>query len=146
MIRLSRLTDYGIVVMSHMAAHGKGVVTARELAERSQLPLPTVSKVLKLLARSGLIASHRGVSGGYALAKSPEQICVTDMIDALEGPVAMTQCSAAHKREETCQIDEHCPVKNPWQQINGVVRGALSRLTLQDMALSKPGPMNRSFV
>lgn len=134
MIRLSRLTDYGIVVMSHMAAHGESVVTARELAERSMLPLPTVSKVLKLLAKAELIESHRGVNGGYQLARTPERICVTDMIDALEGPIAMTNCSS--NESKLCHLDDHCPVKSPWQKINLVVRDALSQLSLRDMSQS----------
>jgi FeS assembly SUF system regulator len=130
LIRLSRLTDYGIVVMSHMAAHGDSIVTARELADRSTLPLPTVSKVLKLLSKAQLIESHRGVNGGYQLARSPEQICVTDMIDALEGPVALTNCA---DESDHCQFDQHCPVKSPWQKINRVVRDALAQLTLNDL-------------
>lgn len=134
MIRLSRLTDYGIVVMSHMAADRSSVVTARFLSERSKLPLPTVSKVLKILSKAKLIESQRGVNGGYQLARLPEQINVVEMIDALEGPIAMTKCSSADK--ELCQIDEHCPVKDPWQKINVVVRGALSKLTLRDMSQS----------
>ena len=136
MIRLSRLADYGIVLMSHMAVSKDCVVTARELSQRSRLPLPTVSKVLKLLARAELIESQRGVNGGYQLARSPEKICVTDMVDALEGPIAITNCSMVERNQGAalCQLDEHCPVKNPWQKINLVVRGALSRLTLSDMA------------
>ena len=136
MVRLSRLTDYGIVVMSHMAAHRESIVTARELSERSGLPLPTVSKVLKLLSKADLVESHRGVNGGYQLAREPGKICVTDMIDALEGPIAMTDCSIVDTN--TCQLDQHCPVKGPWQKINLVVRGALSGLTLDDMSQSIP--------
>jgi FeS assembly SUF system regulator len=130
LIRLGRLTDYGIVVMSHIAADGDSILTARELAERSSLPLPTVSKVLKSLAKANLIESHRGVNGGYQLARAPEKIRVTDMIDALEGPIAMTDCSGA---TDHCIYDQHCPVKSPWQKINAVVRNALSQMTLHDL-------------
>lgn len=122
--------------MSHMAAHRESIVTARELSERSQLPLPTVSKVLKLLSKADLIESHRGVNGGYQLARAPDKICVTDMIDALEGPIAMTDCSMVDAN--VCQLDQHCPVKSPWQKINLVVRSALSDLTLNDMSQSIP--------
>jgi FeS assembly SUF system regulator len=130
LIRLSRLTDYGIVVMSHIAAGGDSIVTARELADRSRLPLPTVSKVLKLLAKGELIESHRGVNGGYRLARNPEEICVTDMIDALEGPIAITNCAG---ETEHCLYDQHCPVKAHGPKINLVVRNALSQLTLNDL-------------
>jgi len=130
LIRLGRLTDYGIVVMSHIAANNGPILTARELSERSSLPLPTVSKVLKSLAKANLIESHRGVKGGYQLARAPEEIRVTDMIDALEGPIAMTECSG---ETEHCIYDQHCPVKTPWQKINLVVRNALSQMTLQDL-------------
>lgn len=143
MIRLSRLTDYGIVLMAYMAAHRESVVTARELSERSQLPLPTVSKVLKLLSKGQLIESHRGVNGGYQLVRAPDQINVTEMIDALEGTIGMTRCSVVE--EKLCQIDEHCPVKSPWQKINTVVRGALSQLTLTDMSQSVAINKSRSL-
>lgn len=130
MIRLGRLTDYGIVVMSHMATARGSIVTARELAQWSHLPLPTVSKVLKLLAKGHLIESHRGVNGGYQLARSPKEICVADMIDALEGPIAITNCAG---ETEHCQYDQHCPVKEHGPKINKVVRNALSQMTLHDL-------------
>lgn len=126
--------------MTHMAAHRGSVVTARELSERSQLPLPTVSKVLKLLSRAQLIESQRGVNGGYQLARVPENICVTEMIDALEGPIAITNCSISKQTHHSdfCQLDGHCPVKSPWQKINLVVRQALSKVTLRDMSPTIP--------
>lgn len=143
MIRLSRLTDYGIVLMSFMASRPQSVVTARELSELSKLPLPTVSKVLKALCRAELIESYRGVNGGYLLARAPLDIHVTEMIDALEGPIAMTTCSITEASH--CQIDEHCPVKSPWQKINLTVRQALSKLSLKDMSQSISVPQNRSI-
>jgi FeS assembly SUF system regulator len=113
-----------------MAAHGDSIVTARELSERSALPLPTVSKLLKLLAKAKLIESHRGVNGGYQLARTPERISVTDMIDALEGRIALTKCS---DEGDQCQFHKQCPVKGPFQKMNMVVRDALAQMSLNDL-------------
>jgi FeS assembly SUF system regulator len=133
MIRLSRLTDYGIVLMSHFAQmEPVQMLTARELAEKSGIPLPTVSKLLKLLSKSDLISSHRGTKGGYSLVRKAHEISVAEMIDVLEGPIAMTECSS--HGNHFCGLELVCPTKNPWQRINHVVRQALSKLSLADMA------------
>jgi FeS assembly SUF system regulator len=133
MIRLSRLTDYGIVLMSYFAQGEPGAAfTARELSEKSKIPLPTVSKVLKSLSRSELVFSQRGVKGGYTMARAADEISVAEMIDALEGPIAMTECSSIG--EGSCEFETLCPAKSPWQRINQVVRKALSGLSLADMA------------
>ena len=107
MIRLGRLTDYGIVLMSHLAATDDGPHNARDLAAQTQLPLPAVSKLLKLLARAGLLTSSRGAKGGYALARPASEITVPQMIEALEGPIALTDCTltrapAPRSRAATC--------------------------------------------
>ena len=99
MLRITRQSDYGIVLMTHLAA-GRGrsadapVLNARDLAGATNLPLPTVSKILKGLARGGLLVSHRGVKGGYSLARPPREISVEEIIRALEGPIAITECPA----------------------------------------------------
>ena len=91
MIRITRLADYAIVILSHFASdRTRPVRTARLLASETHVPLPTVSKILKALARRGIVASLRGVHGGYTLTKVPEAISVAEIIDALEGPIAMT--------------------------------------------------------
>src|SRR5437016_7938012 len=95
MIRLGKLTDYGLVLMTCIArsrTQDGGLHTARDLAKMSRLPLPTVSKVLKELLQSGLLVSHRGIKGGYRLAKEPDQISLVEIISAMEGPVALTEC------------------------------------------------------
>src|SRR5215471_17409204 len=94
MIRLAKLTDYGLVLMTIMARQSLAANhTARDLAASSRLPLPTVSKVLKQLLQSGLLISHRGTKGGYGLAKSPADISVAEIVTAMEGPIALTECS-----------------------------------------------------
>ena len=135
MIKLSRTTDYGIVLLAHLAAHDDAAtpptLNAREVAAETQLPAPMVSKILKSLARQGLLISHRGAKGGYSLARQPEQITVPQMITALEGPIGLTECTL---HPGTCAQELSCHVREPWQRINAVVRQALVDVTLADLA------------
>ncbi len=131
MIRITKQTDYGIVLLTRMAGGSERLFTAPELAEAAQIPQPTVQKVLKLLARHGLLDSHRGVKGGYALARSPEEISVADVISALEGPIALTEC--VDEGPGDCAKTAFCPVRPNWQRINDVVRDALQGITLMEM-------------
>ena len=133
MIRMSKLADYGIVLMTHVAREPGGMVhTARELAEASELPLPTVSKVLKALARNELLASHRGTHGGYSLARTSHEISVADIIAAVDGPVALTQCT--EHPSNPCDLESVCPVRTNWGLINQTVMQALDGLSLANMA------------
>jgi len=131
MIRLGRLTDYGIVLMAHLAGAGAGPHAARDIAAATELPLPAVSKLLKLLARRGLLMSSRGAKGGYQLARPAEAITVPEMIAALEGPIALTDCNL---HEGACSQEPRCHVRTPWQRINRAVHEALSRIRLADLA------------
>ena len=140
MIRLSRLTDYGIVLMSHLAGIGDGEPhNAREIAADARLPQPVVGKLLKALAREGLLKSHRGAKGGYTLARRPEEISTAEMITALEGPIGLTECTV-HPGE--CAQEPSCHVREPWQRINEVVRGALSDVSLADLVQPPHKPRN----
>ena len=130
MLRLSKLTDYGIVVMTCLAEEPKAIRAANEVSACTRVTLPTVSKVLKLLSRSGLVLSCRGAKGGYRLARSPEQISVAQVIDALEGPVALTECSS---ETSNCSQESHCSIRGNWQRINDVVRHALEEVSLAEM-------------
>jgi FeS assembly SUF system regulator len=131
MIRLSRITDYGIVLMAHLAACPHGAPhNARELAAETRLPLPVVSKVLKALARSGLLVSQRGAKGGYALSRAAEGITVPQMIAALEGPIGLTECS---QHPGACPQEAGCHVRAPWQRISRAVQSTLDRITLADL-------------
>lgn len=132
MLRISKLTDYGIMLLTYIARDSHlPMRNARELAVEAHLPLPTVNKILKLLAREGLLLTHRGVNGGFSLARQPEAISVADIIIALEGPLAMTECSL--HTPGVCQLETHCPVRSNWQKINQVVLAALKHLTLAEM-------------
>ena len=140
MIRLTKLSDYGIVLLSYFArAKNRPFLNARDLADASGVPLPTVSKLLKSLQRSGLLSSHRGVKGGYQLSRDPERISVADIIGAIEGPIAVTECTSVHK--DLCEIELGCPVRSNWQRINAAVSQALGKLTLAEMT----APRSRQF-
>ncbi len=135
MLRIGKMTDYGIVLLSHFAkAEQASAMNARELSVSAKLPLPTVSKILKLLSRADLLVSHRGVAGGYRLAKSASDISVAEIISSLEGPIAVTECSAIEVG--LCDMESVCPTRTHWKKINVVVRKALEQLTLADMVTS----------
>ena len=133
MIRLTRLTDYGILLLTTFARSDGRQRSARELASEARLPLPTVSKLLKLLARSGLLEAHRGVKGGFTLARTPDRITIAEVIDALEGPIGVTECSS-HDDGGGCGIVRTCITRGHWMKINQAVLGALRGITLAEMA------------
>jgi FeS assembly SUF system regulator len=137
MIRIGKMTDYGIVLLSYFASHpDTKAFTARDLAVEAKLPLPTVSKILKTLCRGELLLSHRGVNGGYRLGQPADQISIAKIIEVLEGPIALTECSSHHSdAADNCGLELHCPVMNNWQKISITVRRALEQLTLKDMVL-----------
>lgn len=132
MLRITKQSDYGIVLMTLFGGAEAGRVhSTRDLAASAKLPLPTVSKILKALARAGLLQSHRGVKGGYRLARDPARISVEEIIRALEGPIAITECIEGGS---DCEIEASCPVRTNWQRINGAVRDALAAIPLSEMA------------
>jgi len=141
MLRVSKLTDYATVVMTCLAAAGDGVMSAQALAERARLEVPTVSKLLKQLAQAGLVASSRGINGGYRLARTPERITIADIVTAMEGPIGMTECSA---HAGLCGHEPHCGVRVNWQRINHAIAGALASVTLADML--HPPPKQRATI
>lgn len=130
MLRLSKLTDYSTVIMFYMARQPDRVCSAAEAATAVGLTVPTASKILKLLARRGLLVSRRGANGGYILARPPEQISVAQVVEAMEGRFGMTECSAENG---FCPQEAACMAREPWQYINRVIRRTLERVTLADM-------------
>jgi FeS assembly SUF system regulator len=132
MLRISKMTDYAVVLATHMAAT-EGPHAARDLAVQTQIPEPTASKVLKKLARAGVVSSQRGARGGYALARSANQIGVNEVIEAIEGPIAVTECSD-ESTDSSCEYETNCGARANWQRINVAVHRALSEITLADMA------------
>src|SRR5580692_139434 len=132
MVRLGKLTDYGLVLMTLIArSESVSLHTSRDLAAESRLPVSTVSKLLKELLQSGLLTSHRGTKGGYVLAKEPGDISVIDIIAAIEGPMALTECSS--DVTGLCNLEPCCPIKTNQQIINQAMRGVLEKITLADL-------------
>jgi len=131
MLRLSKLSDYGIVILTAMAESGAASHTALSLSERTRIPRPTVSKLLKILAWSALVRSVRGRNGGYFLNRSPEEISVTEIIEAIEGPMAITECGL---NGGSCELEAHCHTRPHWRHINHAIRDALQGVTLQQLA------------
>ena len=133
MLRISKLTDYAIVILSFLALDPDRVASATTIAQEVYLATPTVSKLLKILLEAGLVKSYRGTGGGYQLAQSAEQITIAAIVNAVEGSIAMTECCAP---SNACAIHSLCGIKDNWQLINKVILTALASLTLSDM--SKP--------
>lgn len=131
MLRLSKMNDYAVVVLGHMTLRPGAVLTAPDVAEQVGLPASTVSQVLKRLAHAGLVASHRGAHGGYSLGRSPSDISVADLVEALEGPVALTAC--VDGAEGNCGVEAVCPMRGGWDRVNAAIRAALESVTLADM-------------
>jgi FeS assembly SUF system regulator len=137
MIRMTKQTDYGFVLLSRMAAEPLRVVNAPDLAEECRLPLPMVSKILKMLGRANLVRSQRGVKGGYSLARLPAEISADQIVRALEGPVALTVCIDGSPGE--CDLEPYCSVRGHWQRINVAVEGALARISLAELTAPAVG-------
>jgi len=135
MLRVTKLTDYATLVLTALAQSPALVLNANELAERAHLELPTVSKVLKPLARAGLVDSFRGSNGGYRLARPAESISVIEIVEAIEGRVGVTECSGEHS---SCELEAHCGVRGNWRHINDVVADALRAVSLAQMLGAPP--------
>jgi len=139
MLRMSRMTDYGTVVLATLAGKPGQVFSAAEVADATQLNEPTVKKILKTLTKADLVDSYRGQLGGYALKGDAEHISAARILDALEGPVALTECSAP---ENTCQIQSCCTVGRSWQLINRQIRIALEDVSLAELLQGGPVALN----
>lgn len=138
MIRISRMADYGVVALSFMARDAEAFYSAAVIAERTGVPLPSASKLLKLLVNSGVLVSRRGAAGGYGLARSPQAISVADLVIAVDGPIALADC-LQDASGSVCDLEGFCAVRGPWQKVSDAIRVALEEVTLADIAGSFPG-------
>ncbi|MGK2924527.1 MAG: SUF system Fe-S cluster assembly regulator [Lysobacterales bacterium] len=138
MLRISKLTDYAILMMVELARE-RDMLSANLLAERIGVEVPTASKVLKLLAGSGLLESFRGASGGYRVVRSATAISVAEVIAAIEGPIAMTECSV---EQGLCSQEDSCGLRGNWQRISLAVAQALQGVSLAEMAAPAPALPN----
>ncbi len=135
MLRISKLADYGTVILTHMAKTPQTRMAAPKLAAATYISVPMVSKILKMLANANLLTSTRGANGGYALALSPEQIAITDIITALDGDMALTACTS---HDENCDLKTICHIRANWQVINTAIYRTLNGITLADMVMPMP--------
>jgi FeS assembly SUF system regulator len=132
MLKLSKMTDYATVILSFIAKDKLRVHGAVEIADATGIPLPSVSKILKILVKTKVLSSVRGAKGGYLLAKAPEKITIAFIISALEGPIALTECTTSHK---SCEQASGCRIQGNWHMINQRISQALESVTLADLIL-----------
>jgi FeS assembly SUF system regulator len=130
MLRISKLTDYAILLMVELTRDGE-MLSAQALANRIHVEAPTASKVLKLLAGNGLLESYRGANGGYRVSRAASDISVAEIIAAIEGPIAMTECSV---EAGLCSQEDNCDLRSNWQRISQAVAQALREVSLAEMS------------
>jgi Rrf2 family protein len=139
MLRLSKKADYALMAMKHLAVRGDratgGSSSAREIAEQYDIPIELLAKVLQRLVRRGLLASQQGTRGGYQLARTPQQISVADVIQAIDGPVTVTACSTV---EATCEQFAKCNVRDPLWRVRERILAALGECTIAELATETP--------
>ena len=147
MLGLTRKTDYALVALSYLARGwhaGDGARSAREIAERFNLPLPLLMNILKVLSAAGILRSRRGASGGYELAKAPDQTTVLEVVAAMEGPVRFAACCsqcadlAAPESADDCPIEIRCPIREPIRRLHHRITRFLHAVTLVDLLDSDP--------
>lgn len=138
MIKLSKMTDYGVVIMSVMARVPERIMTAPDASLYTGLPVPTAAKILRRLAKSPFLQSQRGAHGGYRLTLTPKEISIADIIRALEGPVAVASC--VDKELPDCTVENQCPMRGGWEKVNRALNAALEEVTLADMCQDTEQP------
>ena len=143
MLKLSRFADYSIVLLTQLASRPQSLMQAPELALVTGLTVPTVAKTMKSLTQAGLVQSRRGTKGGYALSRDPSNIPVTEIIAAVDGPIALTECTVDAGFD--CEIEALCPTRTNWRKINEAVIAALDGISLADMAPQKAPRISYKF-
>lgn len=136
MIKLSRMADYAVLLLTRMAQQETALYSAQSLSLQTQLSLPTVSKILKTLAKADILVSVRGSRGGYALVRPAGQINIAQVIEAIDGPITLTECTGSHKGE--CTLESSCPTRTGWFKINRTVKEALSNVSLAELTVPAP--------
>ncbi|TNE40906.1 MAG: SUF system Fe-S cluster assembly regulator [Alphaproteobacteria bacterium] len=140
MIKLSKMTDYGVVIMSEMARQPDRTMTAPDMSLFTGLPVPTAAKILRILAKSPFVSSQRGAHGGYTLTREPDEISIAEIVRAMEGPVAVTSC--VDESGNDCSVEERCPMRGGWEKINRALNTALEEVTLADMCIETAPEQN----
>jgi FeS assembly SUF system regulator len=143
MIKLGRLTDYAVTLLTQMVSEEQAVWAASDLAEKTGLSMATTSKILKQLTKSGILGAQRGAAGGYRLNQAASIITIAAIVEAMDGPIALTDC--AEGGSHTCNVEKMCPMSGNWDRINRAVRRALDEVSLADMAIphhKRPAPLD----
>lgn len=135
MIKLSNLADYAVVLMSAIATRGDDIHTAASLNFDTKVPLPTVSKILGKMAKANLLMSHRGIGGGFSMTLDAKNISIADIIEAVDGPVQLTNCLS--EENTCCDYEPVCLTRSKWDKINNAVYQALNNVPLLEM-VSEP--------
>ncbi len=133
MIRVSKLADYGMVILSVMSASPNKVMNAASISRASKLPEPTVSKVLKLLVKADILQSKRGINGGYIMLRSANDLSINEIIRAIDGPLCIISCVDTVKSD--CKLFDSCTIRRGWGNVNKVLSDVLDNLKLSDMVL-----------
>ena len=134
MLRMSKLADYSFIILSHIAQRPDQTWSASALSQETTLPLPTVAKLMKLLAKNGIVHAQRGASGGYHLSRSACSISIADIIEAVDGPIRLTECAGIALGKSVCDCAVSvCPIKQNWARVNQTIRGSLEIVHLSDL-------------
>lgn len=130
MLRITKMTDYAVLILANLALHDNKLLTAKEIASETHISLPTTQKILKKLNRKNLVISKQGVSGGYSLDPETKKLSVATLLEKLDGDLSITQCSS---NDDQCEVEDFCNIGNAWQMINQRVQWALNDITLGDL-------------
>lgn len=134
MLRMSKLADYAFIILTQMATNPALTWSAASLSQETTLPLPTVAKLMKLLSKGEIVDAQRGATGGYRLAKASSKISIAKIIEAVDGPISLTECAgAALGKDCDCAVDI-CPIKSGWTNVNNAIRHSLEGVYLSDLA------------
>ena len=130
MLRITKMTDYAVLILANLALHDNKLLTAKEIACETHISLPTTQKILKKLNRKNLVISKQGASGGYSLDPETKKLSVATLLEKLDGDLSITQCSS---NDDQCEVEDFCNIGNAWQMINQRVQWALNDITLGDL-------------
>ena len=130
MLRITKMTDYAVLILANLALYDNKMLTAKEIASETHISLPTTQKILKKLNRKNLVISKQGVSGGYSLDPETKKLSVATLLEKLDGDLSITQCSS---NDDQCEVEDFCNIGNAWQMINQRVQWALNDITLGDL-------------
>ena len=130
MLRITKMTDYAVLILANLALHDNKLLTAKEIASETHISLPTTQKILKKLNRKNLVISKQGASGGYSLDPETKKLSVATLLEKLDGDLSITQCSST---DDQCEVEDFCNIGNAWQMINQRVQWALNDITLGDL-------------